>query len=83
MDNTIGTDYFCVFYSKNPLDLNDLSKKIEAESGTFNQKVEKVLESELVDFKTVKYLGGNKIGFSVKSKTKSLVVLIVEIEHVR
>jgi hypothetical protein len=83
MDNNIGTDFFCVLYSNDLLDIDNIRSQIENETGTFQEKVEKTLGTDLVNFDAVEYLSGEQIGFKTKSKGKSVVALIVEIEHVK
>jgi len=83
MDNTVGTDYLCVLYSANTLDIKKIQADVEAiPSGTFAEKVQKVLGTSMVPFEKVTY-SANEIGFSAKSKDQSVVALIVETKHVQ
>jgi hypothetical protein len=80
MDNTIGTDYLCVLYSKEPLDIENIKTQINQQQGTFAEKVSKVLKSKLVNTANAKY-NSNNIKFSAESAGKSLMAVVVEIEH--
>lgn len=82
MDNTKGKDYICVLYSKNALNMDDIRRRIEASTGTFQQRVQKVMGSKMVDFNNVNYSERGKIGFSAISKGKSVVALILEMRHI-
>jgi len=81
MDNTIGTDFLCVVYSINPLDIDQIRQKIETSSGTFSEKVKSVLSDKLVTSSELTF-DMSKISFKAKSKDKSVVALIVEIPHI-
>ena len=82
MDDNIGIDYLCVLYSKNLLDIDEIRHRIEQEYGTFQEKVEKTLSSQMVKFEDIEYFPYDQIGFRAKSKGKSIAVLIVETEHI-
>ncbi|MCH2046254.1 MAG: DUF4384 domain-containing protein [Saprospiraceae bacterium] len=84
MDGTVGTDYLCVLYSKEPLNLEEIQRNIENQSSrySFREKVEKVLGSKLMANNDVTYGRNGKISFNAKAKGKSVVALIVETEHI-
>lgn len=79
MDNTVGTDYMCVLYSKNSLVINDITKKIKNENGTFYKKVQKVLNGQISQSPNVTYKESS-IEFSAKTE-KTIVPIFVEITH--
>ena len=81
MDQTVGTDYLCVLYSRKELDIYSILGKIEAGYGTFKQKVEKALGNDLVSSNNVNY-NSNTISFQAKSQGRSVVMLLVETKHV-
>lgn len=81
MDNTVGNDYFCFLYSKNQIDINNILESFESETGTFEQKLNKVLNKRLIDQENIDYYKGNKIAFSAKSDLKDIVPVIIKMEH--
>ena len=80
MDNTKGTDYVCILYSHDELPIDDVVREIKAESGSFFDKVNKVLANKIVPPRVIHY-DRSKINFSVKNTDKTIVPMIVEIEH--
>ena len=78
-DNTAGTDYFCVLYSQEQLDINNIVLQIEQASGTFYQKLNAVLGKKMASLEDVRYIQ-NYMGFSAKTN-KPIVPLVVEISH--
>jgi len=83
MDNTVGTDYFCVLYSKDALDIKSIKAKIEAAPGLFADRVKSAVGSKFIDFPDVNYSPNGDISFSAKSTTKNVVALIVEMKHTK
>ncbi|MDW7694616.1 C1 family peptidase [Flammeovirgaceae bacterium SG7u.111] len=81
MDNTTGTDYICVLYSKDELDIEAIKRKIAYTSGDFKGRVESVLGDMLVTDNNITF-SGNEIGFKAFSKGRSIVALIVATDHI-
>lgn len=84
MDGTVGTDYLCVLYSKEPLNLDDIQQKVRQQSSrlSFKQKVEKALGEKLMKDSEVSY-SSSSINFKGKSKDgRSVVALVVATEHI-
>jgi hypothetical protein len=79
-DNTPGTDFLCVLYSRVELDINNIIVKISAEQGSFNEKVLKVAGGRLLDPANIKFTDG-KIAFRGFSNGKDTVALLVEMDH--
>ena len=79
-DNKPGKDLLCVIYSRDELNINDLVQKISAEKGSFNEKIFKVLGDKIADPKNINF-SKDKIAFEGFSKGKSIVPMIVEMEH--
>ena len=79
LDTTPGTDYFCVLYSQQEIDVNNIVEQIRLAEGTFYKKMKKVLGSSLATKEDVRYIQ-NDIGFSAKTDNP-IVPLIVEISH--
>ena len=85
LDNTIGKEYFMVFYSKFPLDIATIKKQIKREQGTMKQRVNSILGARVVKKRHI--FNRNKIAFTYHgtvdnvSKRESIVAVIVEIDH--
>lgn len=79
-DNNPGTDFLCVLYSRNELNLNALIDIIKSEDGTFNERVYKALDNRLVDPQNIKF-DNDHIGFKGFSKGKDIVALMVQLDH--
>ena len=81
MDNVRGTDIFCLLYSKKPLDIESINRKLEQETGTFFQRLYKVMKNDLVPRDYLRYYN-QKMRFEIKSNgSGSVVPLVVEIPH--
>ena len=79
-DNQAGTDFLCVLYSRNELNINDIITQLGTQTGTFNERVYKALSNKIVDPKNIQFSGDN-ISFKGKSGGKDIVALMVELDH--
>lgn len=82
MDNRIGRDFIAVLYSKDELDINAIQRQIERQSGSFANKVKKVLANKLVKAANIRY-STNTISFKASSRGRTVVPLILEIPHIK
>jgi hypothetical protein len=80
LDQAKGSDFICILYSKKPLDINDLAKKIEKGTGNIKERMYQALGNELIPPTQTKYQN-EKIGFNLKANKGSVVPLIIEIGH--
>jgi Papain family cysteine protease/Domain of unknown function (DUF4384) len=81
MDNVSGTDVFCLLYSKQPLDIQAITQRLGLETGTFFQRLYKIMGNQLVDRQYLRYYNEH-IRFEVKSHGTGFVVpIVVEIPH--
>ena len=80
MDTTVGTDYVCVLYSESALPIHDIVKKVKEASGNFYDKIKFALSDDMIPTKETNY-SQNVIRFDVKGAKKTVVPVIVEIEH--
>lgn len=78
-DNTVGTDYFCILYSSEELDINSVVSAIKNAQGSFCDKVSSVLSNKLASNTEIRY-DPYKIGFNATTNG-TLVPLIIEIDH--
>lgn len=81
LDNQKGTDYLCVLYSKSSLDIQSVARRIQSESGSFSDRIKKVLGSQIVLGSQVDFEKYN-IEFKAKSGGRSVVPVILEFEHI-
>ena len=85
MDGNVGTDFLCVIYSKNPLNLDDIKGKIKAQSSrySFQEKVKIALGSQLMTDSEINYTSTDgKMSFKGEAEGKSVAALFVEMEHI-
>jgi C1A family cysteine protease len=80
MDNTAGTDVFCLLYSKEALDIEEIITIVKNTEGSFSERLEKALSLKLVDINNIEF-EKNNISFSAYSNNKAIVPIIVKIEH--
>lgn len=79
-DDRPGTDYLCVLYSKDELNFDDLIKQISLQTGTFSEKIVKVTGHNMVNPKDIQF-ESSSISFKGSSHGKSIIPLIVELNH--
>ena len=79
LDMTAGTDYFCVLFAKEELDINSIVAQLKNEEGTIYQKLSKVLGNKLVSQNEIQY-DRSSISFNAKSDN-TVVPLVIEIAH--
>ena len=79
LDDTSGTDYFCVLYAQEDLDINKILEQLKSAQGSFYNKLKTVLGDKMVPLDDVRYVQ-NSMGFSAKSD-KPVVPLVIEITH--
>lgn len=75
-----GTDYLCVLFSKEDLDITSIFDTMIATSGDFKHKVTTALNNNLVDPSEIRF-EPKEVKFKMKESNKAVVVLIVEHEH--
>jgi hypothetical protein len=80
LDQTAGTDYLCVIYSKEMIDIEKLKKDLANTSGSLVEKLQKLLVNKLVSLQDISYKP-NEMSFSASSKGKETVLLALEITH--
>lgn len=80
MDNTKGTDYMCVLYCSEPLDIDSVKQAIKSTPGTIQQKVKVALGDKCVSPNNISF-DSSRISFNASSPGATVVPLIVEIDH--
>ncbi len=80
MDNTEGTDFMCVLYCSEPIDIERVKSAIKSTPGTISQKVKTALGDKYVSPETTSF-DSSRISFEASSCSGTVVPLIVEIDH--
>jgi hypothetical protein len=81
MDETTGYDYLMVLYSKKPLKIESVMRKMKNEGGTFLQRLYKILGDEVVPLDNIKYTENGRLQFSALARSQTIVPIVVEMEH--
>ena len=81
MDNNIGTDYLCILFSKEELDIKAIAKQMQRQTGSFDAKLKAALQNKMVENKSVN-LAKDKINFEAKLNGKTVIPITLEIKHV-
>ena len=79
MDDTKGTDYLCVLYSKSALNTNSLLTQLKNGNGTFYERVQTALKKQLCGQSDISYKT-QTMKFSATS-VGTVVPVFVEITH--
>ena len=79
LDNTVGTDYTCVLYSAEQLDINAIMVKVQNASGSFYDKISSALGDKLVPSGDIRFSQSN-VEFNAQTN-KIVVPVIIEITH--
>lgn len=80
MDNNIGTDYLCILFSKEELDIKTLTKQLQRQTGSFETKLKSVFQEKLVSAGNIRMVK-DKISFDANTNDKKLVAITLEIKH--
>ena len=82
MDEKKGVDYLCIFYSENPLEIDNIVIEMNKLKGSFSEKITTVFGEKLVPFNQVNY-NSSEITFSAKliNNMSFVVPLMVQIGH--
>ena len=81
LDTVSGPAYYCFLYSKKALNIDSIMNKVEADSGTFWNRITHVLKNDMVAENNINFSYKDKIIFKAKSEGKSVVPVLVEIKH--
>jgi len=78
-DDTPGTDFLCVLYSREELDIEGIIQTIESSSGSFYEKVKSSLGKQVLN--TNINWADEDIAFDASTDNGSIVSLVVEVKH--
>ena len=79
IDDTKGTDYWCMLYSKEVLDFDEILDKVKTHKGSFYEKVRFALSDRMVPTVDIRFVA-NRIEFSARSE-KTVVPVFIEALH--
>jgi len=81
MDDTVGTDYLIVLYSKEELDIAAIERRFAIERGSFPERVARAVGPDFIPYNEVLY-GPAKMEFSaISTNPKAVFGLLLAIEH--
>ena len=84
LNDTVGTDYLVVLYSKEALEIAEIERRFAAERGTFPERVKQAVEavgSNFIPYGNVQY-NSSEIEFSAVSPNSNAVLgLLLAIDH--
>ncbi|MBU4527110.1 MAG: DUF4384 domain-containing protein [Alphaproteobacteria bacterium] len=81
LNDTAGTDYYIALFAREPLSAASIAEAMTAAHGTVEQRLDAVLGASRVASAEIERTGSG-IAFSAASDGRSVVPLVVEIEHV-
>jgi hypothetical protein len=83
LDENTGSSYYCFLYSKESLDIDRILTEIESSEGSFWERLNKAVAQKRVEKQNIFYNYNEKVTFRAKSKGKSVVPVLVEINHLK
>ena len=82
MDDTKGKDFLCVLYSREELDLENVTTRMRNATGTFMQRLYKTLGQSVVPSNQVQYSVAGRMSFSANTYGRQGVVpIVIELIH--
>jgi len=82
LDETTGTDYVCVLFTRQPLPFAMLLQRLDAAPGPLLSRLQTILGADLVAEESIRYADTGGIGFTAESRGRTVVPVVVAIEHV-
>lgn len=82
LDDTKGKDYVCVLYSKKALNMDYILQQMEGQSGSFTQRLYKVLGRYVVPSNAIEYSTSGPLKFSAVTNDRYIVPVMVEFDHI-
>lgn len=81
LDNTRGTDYMLVIFSKKPLDYGHLLDQLQRTSGNLANRILTALKDDLINWQSIRYRT-DAVGFEVDNTARgSIVPVLVALDH--
>jgi hypothetical protein len=83
MDNLAGTDFICLLYSKDELQIDYILHTLQNETGTLPERVKKVYGERLFNPQEIDRSDKlQEIAFKASSKNRSIVPVFITIQHI-
>ena len=80
VDETIGTDYLCILFSKEELNIKYIFNSLNQAAGNFNDMLNSVLINRLIPPEEIKF-EADRVEFKMPYSTHSVVAIIIEHDH--
>lgn len=80
MDNNLGTDVFCLLYSKKQLDIDQVIHDLMGLQGTLYNKIHQLFGESIIPNKDINF-ENNIVKFYAKSSKGSIVPVLIELNH--
>jgi hypothetical protein len=80
VDETIGTDYLCILFSKEALNINYIFNNINQISGDFRTKLQGAINKQLIAPSEINF-ETNRVKFKMPYSRQSVVAIIIEHDH--
>ena len=82
LDETTGKSYYCFLYSRNKLDIDEIMVSVENGTGNMWDRIKAALGKNLVDNSNIEFSTTENISFKGKSGGKSVIPVLVEVNHI-
>lgn len=80
VDETIGTDFLCILFSKEALNINYIFNSLNQSSGEFNTRLQEALNKQVISASEIQF-EANRVKFKMPYSRQSVVSIIIEHEH--
>ena len=80
LDQNPGKDFLCVLYSREELNIDKIRTQLETASGSVYDRFKSTMAESLIDPESIDF-GKERISFSGFTNGKSVILLMVEIDH--
>lgn len=81
LDETIGKSYYCFLYSRKKLDIDEIITSVEKSKGSMWERVKAALSNDIVENAHIEFSTAENISFKGKSGGRSVIPVLVEINH--
>jgi Papain family cysteine protease len=81
MDDNKGIDYLCLLYSSEKLDFESILANLAEKQGTMLERLQAVLGDKMLQPKDANHVGKNEINFKGISRVKTVLPIVVAINH--
>ena len=81
LDNTVGTDYLVVLYSKEALDIDAIERRFANERGAFPDRAARAVGQNFIPYVEVQYNNGAMEFSAVSTNPRAVFGLLLAIDH--